>query len=71
VTGHGRGRFRGAPNAGAVCPDGEGMGAFLAVAVHECSQGGVACCWNWSEAGHMLAELGDEMSWIHWFGSLS
>jgi hypothetical protein len=31
--------------------------SFLEVVVHECRQGGVACCWNWSEAGHVLAEF--------------
>jgi hypothetical protein len=38
-------------------------------AVHECSRGGVACCRNWSEAGNVLADLGDEICWILWFGS--
>jgi hypothetical protein len=43
----------------------EDVGALLEVAVHECSRGGVACCRNWSVTGHVLAELGDEMHWIH------
>jgi hypothetical protein len=30
---------------------------LIKVAMHECSQGDVACCWNCSEAGHLLAEL--------------
>jgi hypothetical protein len=29
-------------------------------------------CWrNWSEAGLMLAELGDEMRWFHGVGGRS
>jgi hypothetical protein len=44
------------------------VGAPLEITVHECRRGGVACCRDWSEAGHVLAELGDEMRWIHWFG---
>jgi hypothetical protein len=44
---------------------------LLEVVVHECSRGGVACCPNWSEAGHVLAELSDEMRWIHWVGGWS
>jgi hypothetical protein len=36
------------------------VGALLEVLVHECSLGGVASRRNWSEAGHVLAELGDE-----------
>jgi hypothetical protein len=27
---------------------------------------GVARCWNRSEAGHMLAQLRDEVCWVHW-----
>jgi hypothetical protein len=42
--------------------------AFLEVTVHKYSQGGVACCWNWSEVGHVLAELGNQVRWIHWVG---
>jgi hypothetical protein len=34
---------------------------LLEVAVHECRWGGAACCRNWSDAGHVLAELGDEV----------
>jgi hypothetical protein len=44
----------------------EDVGALLEVAVHECSRGAVASCCNWSEAGHVLVELGDEKRWIHW-----
>jgi hypothetical protein len=44
------------------------MGVLLEVIVHECSRGGVVSCWNWSEEGHVLVELGDEMRWIHWVG---
>jgi hypothetical protein len=47
----------------------EDVGELLEVAVHECSRGGMMYCQNWSEAGHMLEELGDEMRWIHWFSS--
>jgi hypothetical protein len=47
------------------------VGALLEVAVNECSREGVAGCRNWSEAGHMLAELGDEKHWIHWVGTQS
>jgi hypothetical protein len=39
--------------------------------LHEYSQGGVAGCWNWSEAGHVLAELGDEIRYIYWIGTRS
>jgi hypothetical protein len=38
--------------------------ALLEVAVQECS-------WDQSEAGHMQAELGDEVRWIRWIGSRS
>jgi hypothetical protein len=47
------------------------MGALLKVLVRECSRGGVASCRNWSEASHVLAELGDEKCWIHWVGTRS
>jgi hypothetical protein len=43
----------------------EDMGALLEVFVHECSQGGVTSCRNWSEVGRVLAELGDEKCWNH------
>jgi hypothetical protein len=39
----------------------EDVRALLEVAVHECNWRGVACCRNWSEAGHVLAQLNDEM----------
>jgi hypothetical protein len=42
--------------------------ALLEVAVNEGSRGGMASCRNWSEAGHVLAKLGDEVCWIHWVG---
>jgi hypothetical protein len=45
----------------------ENVDALLEVAVQECSRGGMACCRNWFEAGHLLAELGGEMRWVHWF----
>jgi hypothetical protein len=45
----------------------EDVCALLEVTVHKCSQGGVACSRNWSEEGHVLVELGDEVHWIHWF----
>jgi hypothetical protein len=60
MTGPGRGCCRGAPKPSALCPEGENMSA-LEIGVHEFRQGGITCCWNWSEAGHVLAELGDEM----------
>jgi hypothetical protein len=47
------------------------MGAFLESVVYECSWGGVASCLNWSEAGHVLAKLGDEKCWVHWVGTRS
>jgi hypothetical protein len=47
------------------------MGAPLEVAVHERRRGGAACGRNWSDVGHVLAELGDEMRWIHCYGSRS
>jgi hypothetical protein len=49
----------------------EHVDALLKVAVHKSSQGGMVRCQNWSEVGHVLMELGDEMRWIHWFGSQS
>jgi hypothetical protein len=49
----------------------EDVHALLKVAVHKCNRGGVACCRNRSEVGHMLAELGDEVCRIHWVGSRS
>jgi hypothetical protein len=65
MTGPGMGRCRGAPKPGALCPDGGRCGCTSQVALHECSRGGVVCCWNWSEASHVLVELDDEMRWIH------
>jgi hypothetical protein len=57
VTGPGRGR-----QIPACCfLTEEDVRGLLAAAVHECSWGGVVCCWNWFEAGHVLAELGDEV----------
>jgi hypothetical protein len=47
------------------------MHAFVEVTVYECSQRGVTCHLNWSEAGHVLVELGDEVGWIHWVGCQS
>jgi hypothetical protein len=44
----------------------EDMSAFLESAVCECSWGGVAGCRNWSEAGHVLAELGP----LGWYSEL-
>jgi hypothetical protein len=49
----------------------EDVHALLEICVHECSRGGVACCRNWCEAGHVLTELGDEVRWIHWVGCQS
>jgi hypothetical protein len=37
----------------------------MEVFVHKCSWTGVACCWNWSEASHILAQLCDEMRWFN------
>jgi hypothetical protein len=39
------------------------MRAVMEVLVHECGRGGVVRCRNWSEAGHMTAQLCDEMHW--------
>ena len=47
------------------------MGALVEVALYKCRQGGVVCCWDWSEAGHVLEELSDEVHWIHRVGSWS
>jgi hypothetical protein len=47
------------------------VGANFVVVEHECRRGGVVCFRNWSEAGDVLAELGNEMRCIHWFGSRS
>jgi hypothetical protein len=49
----------------------EGVRKLLEVVVHECGQGGVACCQNWSEAVHVLAELGDKVRWFNWVGCQS
>jgi hypothetical protein len=49
----------------------EDVFAFLEVAVHEYSGGGVTCYRNWSQAGHVLMELGDEVRWIEWVGCWS
>jgi hypothetical protein len=46
----------------------EDMRTLVEVLVVECSGEGVACCRNWSEAGHVLAELGNEVRWFHWVG---
>jgi hypothetical protein len=46
----------------------ENVRAFLDIIVHECSWGDLACCRNLSEAGYMLAELGDWVRWFHWTG---
>jgi hypothetical protein len=52
-------------------PDGEDMVAYREVLVYECSRGGMVSCRNWSEPGHVLAELGDEKRWVHWVGTRS
>ncbi|PNF32239.1 hypothetical protein B7P43_G17785 [Cryptotermes secundus] len=72
VIGPGRRRCRGGLQQSTSCvlPE-EDLRALFEVAVHECSRGSVACCWNWSEAGNILAKLGDEVRWIHWVGSRS
>jgi hypothetical protein len=49
----------------------EDVGALLEVAVHECSRGGVTSCRNWSQVGHVLAELSDEKRSVHWDGTRS
>jgi hypothetical protein len=41
-----------------VCAVGE-------ILVYEGTWIGVACCWNWPEAGHVLAQLCDEVRWFH------
>jgi hypothetical protein len=28
----------------------------------------MASCWNWSEVGHVLVELGHRVSWFDWVG---
>jgi hypothetical protein len=40
--------------------------AVTEVLVHECGRGGAVRCRNWSEAGHMTAQLCHEMCWFHW-----
>jgi hypothetical protein len=47
------------------------MGALLEVIVHECSRGGMASCQNWSEVGHVLAELGVHHSVWHMMAAFS
>jgi hypothetical protein len=42
--------------------------ATAEVLVYERCWGGVARCPNWSQAGHVLAELRDEVRWFHWVG---
>jgi hypothetical protein len=47
------------------------MRTLVEVVVHECSWGKVASCRNWSEAVHVLAELGNEVRWFPWLGCRS
>jgi hypothetical protein len=47
------------------------VGALLEVLANECSREGMASCRNGSEAGRVLAELGDEKHWIDWVGTRS
>jgi hypothetical protein len=42
------------------------MRAIMEVLVHECGWGGVVRCHNWSEVGHILAQLCDEVHWFLW-----
>jgi hypothetical protein len=42
-----------------VCAVGE-------ILVYEGTWVGVACRWNWPQAGHVLAQLCDEVRWFHW-----
>jgi hypothetical protein len=42
------------------------MRLVMEVLVHECGWGGVVGCRNWSEVGHVLSQLCDEMSWFQW-----
>jgi hypothetical protein len=35
------------------------------ILVYEGTCVGVACCWNWPEAGHVLAQLCDEVRLFH------
>jgi hypothetical protein len=49
----------------------ENVGVLLKATMQKFRRGGMPCCQNWFEAGHVLAELGDEMHWIHWFSSWS
>jgi hypothetical protein len=42
------------------------MHAVMEVLVYECGWREVVRCQNWSEAGHMLAQLCDEVLWFHW-----
>jgi hypothetical protein len=70
MTGPDRGCCKGAPEPGALFSSQEEVCTLLEVSVHECSWGGVVCWQNWSEAGHVLAELSD-MCWIHWVGCRS
>jgi hypothetical protein len=44
----------------------EDMCAVVKILGYECSRTGVACCRNWSEASHMLAQLCDEVCCFHW-----
>jgi hypothetical protein len=69
MTGPGRGRCRGLQGRARCVLAKEHMGALLEAAVHECSRGGVLGCWNWSEAGHVLAEVSDEKRCVHWVGT--
>jgi hypothetical protein len=49
----------------------EDVRATVEVLVHEHFWGGVARCWNWSQAGHVSAELRDEVRWFHLVGRWS
>jgi hypothetical protein len=66
VTGPGRGRRRGSQISANFVLTQKDVRTLVAVVVHDCSQRGVAYIRDWSQAGHVLGELADEMRCFHW-----
>jgi hypothetical protein len=40
--------------------------ATVKVLVYECCWADMVCSRNWPQADHVLAELRDEVRWLHW-----
>jgi hypothetical protein len=64
-----RGRCKGAPGPDELRPGRDLRDAILEVLVHERCCGVVPRCWDWSQAGHALAELRDWVRCFHWVSS--